>query len=82
MGIGTILEAHRVLLLASGARKAHAVALAVEGPLTASVTASALQLHPDATILVDREAAAELQHKEYYERALGITRKLTPGRLW
>lgn len=82
MGIGTILEARRVLLLASGAAKARAVALAVEGPLTASVSASALQMHPDATALVDREAAANLQHREYYERALEMTRRLTPGRLW
>lgn len=82
MGIGTILEARRLLVLASGTAKARAVAMAVEGPVTASVTASALQLHPDATILVDREAAAELRRKEDYERALEMTRKLTPGRLW
>ncbi len=82
VGIGTIMEARRILLLASGAAKAHAVALAVEGPVTATVTASALQLHPAATILVDRDAAAELRHKEYYESALEMTRKLTPERLW
>ncbi len=82
MGIGTILEARRILLLGAGARKARAVALAVEGPVTASVTASALQLHRDATILVDRDAAANLRHKEYYQSALAMTRKLTPGRLW
>ena len=82
MGIGTIMEAHRVLLLGSGPGKARAVALAVEGPVTASVTASALQLHREATILVDRDAAADLRHKEYYESALEMTRKLTPGRLW
>jgi len=82
MGIGTILEARRVLLLASGAAKARAVALAVEGPVTASVSASALQMHRNATALVDREAAANLLHREYYERALEMTRKLTPGRLW
>jgi len=82
MGIGTILEARRILLLGSGAGKARAVALAVEGPVTASVTASALQLHRDATILVDRDAAAHLRHKEYYQSALELTRKLTPGRLW
>jgi len=82
MGIGTILEARRVLLLASGTAKARAVALAVEGPVTASVSASALQMHRNATALVDREAAANLAHREYYERALEMTRKLTPGRLW
>jgi glucosamine-6-phosphate deaminase len=82
MGIGTILEARKILLLASGAAKARAVALAVEGPVTSSVSASALQMHADVTMLVDREAAANLRHKEYYTRALEMTRKLTPERLW
>jgi glucosamine-6-phosphate deaminase len=82
MGIGTILEARRILLLASGAAKANAVALAVEGPLTASVSASALQMHREVTVLLDREAAANLQHKDYYRRSLEMTRKLTPARLW
>ena len=82
MGIGTILEARRILLLASGSAKAKAVALAVEGPLTASVSASALQMHRDVTVLVDREAAENLQHKDYYRKSLEMTRKLTPDRLW
>jgi glucosamine-6-phosphate deaminase len=82
MGIGTILEARRVLLLASGAAKTKAVALAVEGPLTSSVSASALQMHRDVTVLVDLEAAENLQHKNYYRKSLEMTRKLTPGRLW
>jgi glucosamine-6-phosphate deaminase len=82
MGIGTILEARQILLLASGPAKAKAVALAVEGPVTASVSASALQMHRDVTALVDRDAAAELQHKDYYRKSLEMTRKLTPNRLW
>jgi glucosamine-6-phosphate deaminase len=82
MGIGTILEAKRILLLASGAAKARAVALAVEGPLTASVSASALQMHRHVTLLVDREAAEDLQHKDYYRKAVEMARKLTPNRLW
>lgn len=82
MGIGTILEARRILLLASGAAKAKAVALAVEGPLSASVSASALQMHCDVTILVDREASANLQHKDYYRKSLDMTRRLNPNRLW
>ena len=82
MGIGTILEARRILLLASGSAKAKAVALAVEGPLSAAVSASALQMHREVTILVDREAAENLQHKDYYRKSLEITRKLTPNRLW
>jgi glucosamine-6-phosphate deaminase len=82
VGIGTILEARRILLLAAGAAKAKAVALAVEGPLTASVSASALQMHREVTVLVDHEAAANLQHKDYYRKSLEMTRKLTPDRLW
>ncbi len=65
MGIGTILEADRLLLLATGAAKARAIAAAVEGPVTAMVPASALQLHPDAVVIVDEDAAAELTTREY-----------------
>jgi glucosamine-6-phosphate deaminase len=81
MGIGTILEAKRILLLASGSSKAAAIAKAIEGPLTASVTASALQLHGDVTFIVDREAGAQLQQQEYYQRVLEMTAALTPERL-
>lgn len=81
MGIGTILESKRILLLASGPSKAAAIANAIEGPLTASVTASALQLHEDVTFLVDREAGALLKQQEYYQRVLEMTQILTPERL-
>ena len=81
MGIGTILEAKRILLLASGASKAAAIANAIEGPVTASVTASALQLHSDVTFIVDREAGAQLKQQEYYQRVLEMTTQLTPDRL-
>lgn len=66
-GLGTILEADRLLLVAHGAAKANAVARMIEGPLTSMCPASVLQLHPDATVIVDREAAAELQLVDYYE---------------
>lgn len=82
MGIGTILEARRIILLASGSAKAKAVALAIEGPITASVSASALQLHPDVTFLVDEDAATELAQTEYYRQVMEMTAKLTPERLW
>ncbi len=81
MGIGTILEAKRILLLASGSSKAAAIAKAIEGPLTASVTASALQLHSDVTFIVDRDAGAQLKQQEYYKRVLEMTAILTPERL-
>jgi glucosamine-6-phosphate deaminase len=66
MGVGTILEAKRILVLATGADKAEIVAKAVEGPITAMVTASALQLHPRCTVVVDEAASAGLQGKDYY----------------
>src|SRR6266849_19082 len=81
MGIGTILQARRILLLASGSSKAAAIAKAIEGPVTASVTASALQLHADVTFLVDQEAGALLKQQEYYQRVLEMTAILTPERL-
>src|SRR3954464_15413374 len=67
MGVGTILQARQILLLANGAKKAEAVAAAVEGPVTSMITASALQMHPDATVYVDEPAAAKLKMREYYD---------------
>lgn len=81
MGIGTILEAKRILLLATGSAKAAPIADAIEGPITASITASALQLHPDVTFIVDRDAGSRLKQQEYYQRVLEMTARLTPERL-
>jgi len=67
MGVGTILEARRLLLLASGKAKARAVAEAIEGPVTSMVTASALQLHPNSMLFVDTDAASELKLRDYYD---------------
>lgn len=60
MGCGTILEARRLGLLAFGERKAAIVREAIEGPITAEVSASFLQEHPDAAFFLDREAAGQL----------------------
>jgi len=81
MGLGTILEARKILILATGTAKAAAVAHAIEGPITASVTASCLQLHPDVTFVIDEAAAAQLQQKAYYRRVMEMTARLTPQRL-
>jgi glucosamine-6-phosphate deaminase len=67
MGVGTILEARKIMLLASGRQKAPAVAAAIEGPVTSMITASALQLHRDAMCIIDREAASQLKMLDYYE---------------
>jgi glucosamine-6-phosphate deaminase len=81
MGIGTILEARRVILLAAGAAKAGAVAKSIEGPVASAVSASALQLHPEVTFIVDEQAASQLTQREYYRRVLEMTALLTPDRL-
>ncbi|MCX4669850.1 glucosamine-6-phosphate deaminase [Streptomyces sp. NBC_01381] len=65
-GIGTILEARHLVLLATGEGKADAVAATVEGPVAAVVPASALQLHPHATVVVDEAAASKLKLGEYF----------------
>lgn len=65
-GLGTISEAGQLILVATGAGKAPAVAATVEGPLSASCPASVLQLHNHATVIVDEAAAAELRFADYY----------------
>jgi glucosamine-6-phosphate deaminase len=65
-GLGTILDAGHLLLIATGPAKAQAVAAAVEGPLSASCPASVLQLHAHATVLLDPPAAARLGHLDHY----------------
>ena len=67
MGVGTIMESRQILLLANGKKKADAVAQAVEGPVTSMITASALQMHPDATVYIDNDAAGKLKMREYYD---------------
>lgn len=68
MGIGTILEAKSVLMLANGNKKAEIVAKALEGPVTEEVTASAIQLHKgSATVVLDIGAAAKLS-KDFLSR--------------
>jgi glucosamine-6-phosphate deaminase len=66
MGVGTILECRRCILLATGAEKADILASAVEGPITSMVSATALQLHARCTVVVDEEAAGKLRGVDYY----------------
>jgi glucosamine-6-phosphate deaminase len=65
-GIGTILQARHLLLIATGEGKAEAIAAAVEGPLSASCPGSALQLHPHVTVLLDPGASSQLSRLDYY----------------
>lgn len=61
MGIKGIMQAKKIVLLASGKGKADAVQKAVEGPITPEVPASILQLHADVTLILDKDAASQLQ---------------------
>lgn len=66
MGVGTILEARQILLLAFGEDKARAIAQAVEGPVTAMCPASVLQMHPMVKVVLDEAAAGQLTKTDYY----------------
>ena len=68
-GLGTILRARHLLLFAFGEAKAEAIAGAVEGPVSASLPGSAIQLHPLVTVIVDEAAASRLRHADYYRFA-------------
>ena len=66
MGLGTIMDARMCLLLAFGKKKAAAVARTVEGPVTAMVPGSVLQMHPRAILILDKDAASGLKMADYY----------------
>ena len=78
MGVGTIMEARELLLLASGEGKAEAIASSVEGPITAMVPASIVQMHPRAFLVVDRAAASKLrgEYANTFEEAVIVRRKV------
>jgi glucosamine-6-phosphate deaminase len=71
MGVGTILDTSRCILLATGTAKADIVARAVEGPIAGVVSATALQLHPRCNVVVDEEAASGLEGGDYYRWIFG-----------
>lgn len=67
MGIGTILEARSLLMIASGTAKAEIVAKCLEGPVTSQITSSAIQLFPGkVTVVLDEAAASKLKNYEHY----------------
>lgn len=65
-GLGTIMDARHVILVATGAQKAQAVREFVEGPVSAICPASVLQFHPHATVLLDEAAASALKLADFY----------------
>ena len=81
MGVGTILESRRCLLVAIGDSKAKAIRETIEGPVTAQVTASALQLHRDVTAVLDEDAARLLERREYYREVERAQTLLQEGQL-
>ena len=66
-GVGTVLDAKKVLQLITGERKAAIAAAAIEGPMTAMISSTALQWHPDTVIILDEDAAADLKLKDFYK---------------
>lgn len=67
MGVGTIMEAKKLLLLANGLNKADAIKATVEGPIMAKYPATIVQLHRYATIIIDKDAASKLEG-EYIDK--------------
>ena len=66
MGVGSILDCRHCLLLATGGEKASIVAKAVEGPITSMISATALQMHPECTLIMDEAAGGNLKESEHY----------------
>jgi len=75
MGVGTVMEAKEIALLASGEGKTRAIAAAIEGGVTAQVTASVIQLHRRVTVFLDEDAAQLLRRKDYYNFCAAAERK-------
>ncbi|MFE1083356.1 glucosamine-6-phosphate deaminase [Brevibacterium sediminis] len=68
-GLGTIMEAKHIVLVATGGNKAEAVHQMVEGPISAMWPATVLQMHPHVTVMLDDAAASRLQLGDYYRHA-------------
>lgn len=66
-GVGTVMDAKRVLQLITGKRKAAIAAATIEGPVTAMISSTALQFHENALIVLDEDAAADLKLKDFYK---------------
>jgi len=78
MGVGTILEAKKILMIANGPKKAEIIAEAIEGPISAQVSASALQLHRDVVVILDSQAGSKLKRADYYKWVYNQKAKLMP----
>jgi glucosamine-6-phosphate deaminase len=81
VGVGTILESRRCLMLATGTSKAEAIRATIEGPVTSQITASALQLHREVTAVIDEQAASRLFRREYYREVEQAQQALEAGKM-
>ena len=76
MGVGTILDARKLILVASGIKKAEIVQKALEGPITAQITSTAIQLYAgEATIILDADAASMLSNIEHIKHTEAMSKK-------
>lgn len=66
MGVGTVMEAEKIVLLASGERKAEALKKTLKGHLTAMVPASMVQMYRSAHVIVDEDAASALEYRHHH----------------
>ncbi|HVU08537.1 MAG TPA: glucosamine-6-phosphate deaminase [Verrucomicrobiae bacterium] len=66
MGVGSILDCRHCILLATGEEKAAIIAKAMEGPITSTISATALQMHSDCTLILDEMAGSQLKQLDYY----------------
>ncbi|NLT30286.1 MAG: hypothetical protein GXX86_07485 [Propionibacterium sp.] len=66
------MDARNIVLVAQGRNKAHAIAGLIEGPITAMVPGSILQMHQHVLVVLDEEAAAELRLVDYYRTAYAM----------
>lgn len=71
-GLATIMDAHEILLIATGVNKAAAVQELVEGGISAHWPATILQMHPRVTVIVDEAAASELKLRDFYQERWGL----------
>ena len=66
MGVGTVMDARKCVMVINGKHKAAIAAQAFEGPVSCMCTASALQMHNDTVVFLDEDAAGDLQMAEHY----------------
>lgn len=79
MGIGTIMDARKILLQSFGVSKADAVHAAVEGPISSFWPASILQHHPDTSFYLDKASSQKLTMRDYYRRVQKAERDVAQG---